>query len=261
MASALADLQAALQRDIVGQTHQTLDRLSVPKGASPESRLYVYQHAYVARLVEILCEDYDTTWTFLGDEMFYDLAKGFVTKYPSNTPNARWFSHRFPQFLAEEQIGQDAPALVEIARMERALADAFDAADDPIFTRENLAEVAATGIENASLTLHPSVTLIRCETNSYDIFKALRGEETPPPMANAVEPRWALIWRRDMTCRHMELDAEQGALLDLALQGHNFVRLCEFAVSLGDPDTAAVRMAGYLGQWIENHMVTNLSET
>ena len=255
----LAALQAALQRDIVGRTGEALERLKVPESASPEKRLFVYQNAYVQRLVGIMMKDYDTTWTFLGDQMFFDLAQEFVTKYPSNTPNARWFSHRFPDFLGEGDLGRDTPAVAEVARVERALGDAFDAANDPVFSREQLGVVAQQGLETAKLILHPSVTLLRLETNAYDIFKALRAEEMPPEIKAESEPRWALVWRRDLVCRHMELDAEQGALLDLAGQGHGVTALCEFAATLGDPETAAVRMAGYLGQWIDNEILTGMA--
>lgn len=257
MARNLADLQAALQKDILEGKTETLPRLSVPKGSSPEKRLFVYQNAYIMRLVEILSEDFDTTWTFLGDEMFYDLAQRFVRECPSNTPNARWFSHRFPEFLETQEINAQVPAIAEIARIERALSDAFDAKDARVFERSDLEKAAQSGIEDAVLSFHPSMTLIRLNTNAYDIFKALRSEAAPPAPANMDAPRWCLVWRRDLTCRHMEVEAEQGALLDLAQAGHGFTKLCEFSATLGNPDTAAIRMAQYLGSWIENEMVTD----
>ena len=258
MASKLAALQATLQQDILTGKTQSLPLLSVPKGATPEKRLFVYQYAYTTRLVGILSEDFDTTWTFLGDQTFYDLAREFIQTHPSNTPNARWFSHRFPDFLATGEKTKDIPAISEIAYMERALSDAFDAENAAVATRDDLARVAESNIEHAKFILHPSVTLLRQKTNSYDVFSALRKEETPAALKDEEEPQWLLVWRNDLMCRHMELDREQGALLDLVQQGYGFSQLCEVSATIGDPDTAAYRMAGYLGSWIENALITEI---
>lgn len=231
---------------------QTLPLLSVPAKSSPEKRLFVYQNAYVARLIEILGEDFDMTWTFAGDQLFYDLARKFIDTHPSNTPNARWFSHRFPEFIMGEDVHRDAPAIAEIAQLERALGDAFDAADGPVMDRADLETGFADGGTQKPLRFHPSVALLRMASNAYDIFNALRKSEAPPEMAVGQEDRWVLIWRQDLTCRHLELEPEQGILLDHALRGYSFERLCEVLMTLADPDSAAYRMAGYLGGWIDS---------
>jgi len=259
MASNLAALQAALQQDIISGGTDVLPLLSVPDNASPEKRLFVYQNAYVARLVEFLCEDFDTTWTFLGDKLFYDLARKYIRDCPSHTPNARWFSHGFPEFLDGEKLVREVPAIAEIARIERALGDAFDAFDTVPVSHGALADLVHSGIEKARLKLHPSVTLLRLETNSYDAFRALRNEQDPPAVKNEDETRWLLVWRKDFTCRHMELKPEQGVLLDLARQGSGFEMLCEVSATMDGPDTAAIRMAGYLSGWIENELVTEIA--
>jgi len=259
MAKNLAELQAALQIDIMhGQGH-TLPRLSVPKNASAKERLLVYQNAYVIRLGQILCEDYDTTWTFLGDDQFNALARAYIHAHPSDTPNARFFTDKFPEFLETQPIGAEHPAVPGIARLERALRDAFDAGDDPVIGPEDLATVGAENFDKAVFHLHPSVTLMRLGSNGYDVLCALRDEADPPAPERRDPGQWIAVWRRELTCRHVALEQEEGTLLDLAHQGHSFAQLCEASALFGDPDNTALRMAGFLQQWIANHMLSAIS--
>ena len=255
----LAELQAALQDDILTGQTRTLPRLKVPEAASPAARLHVYQHAYAARLVEILAEDYDTTWTFLGDQAFHDLARAYIRDCPSQTPNARWFGARFPDFLATRPALADIPAIADIARLERALADAFDAADAPVAGLSDLAALGVENIERATFALHPSVTLLGLGTNAHAIFSALRGDTAPPAPEALDDRQWIVIWRHDLMCRHLALGSEAGTLLDHARQGYDFARLAEVSMLMGDPDTAATRLAGHLQHWIGLGLITAIA--
>jgi hypothetical protein len=258
VASRLAELQAALQGDIMRGETTSLSRLSVPASVSPAARLHVYQHAYVARLTEILGEDYDTTWSFLGDENFHELTVDYVRDYPSHTRNARWFGHRFPDFLASHPKLAAVPAVAEIAGLERALADAFDAPDAAVVTHDDLAAIGAGNVEDLLFVLHPSVAVLGLATNAYDIFNALRGDAPLPAPRTRDDKAWVVVWRPDLTCRHAALGREEGILLDHVRQGYDFARLCEVSAMTGDADTAAARMAGYVRNWIALGLISGL---
>lgn len=255
MPRTLAELQAALQNDVLHRQSTTRDSLSVPQGTSAESRLAVYQNAYEIRLVNILGEDYDTLWTFVGDATFHELATGYLRDNPSTSRNARWVGHEFPSYLARHPIGAQVAVLPELARIERAIRDAFDAPDAPVAAPEDLATIA-DHVETAVFTLHPGLTLIPTQTNAYDIFLALRAGQTPPPPAEQDSVRWIVAWRRDLRSHHMELTPEEGTLLDLAARGSTFAHLCEVASMMGEPDTTAARMGGTLRRWLENGMLS-----
>ncbi|WP_422033027.1 putative DNA-binding domain-containing protein [Roseovarius sp.] len=255
MARTLAELQDALQNDVLNRQSTSLDSLSVPEGTTAESRLAVYQNAYETRLLNILSEDYDTLWSFMGDTAFRDLAQSYLRAHPSTSRNARWVGHALPDYLAAQPIAAQIPALPEIARLERAIRDAFDAPDAPVATPEDLATIADHP-EQTVFTLHPSLTLLPMRTNAYDIFRALRAGTTPPPPASGQDLRWIVAWRRDLNSHHAELTDGEGPLLDLARQGHSFAHLCEAAAMLGAPDTTAARMAAHLRGWLENGMIS-----
>ena len=61
----------------------------------------VYRNAYVARLAEILADDYEQLHAYLGDQAFAKLVKAYIDANPSDQRSARWFGRHLPDFVRE----------------------------------------------------------------------------------------------------------------------------------------------------------------
>lgn len=255
----LKDLQARIQNDVLSGTRVSLEDIRVPKGARAEDRLDVYQNAYRVRLIEILSKNYDATWSFLGDAQFYELAVNYFKTYPSTNANARWVGQKFPMFLENEPSIKDYPVIADLAKIERALEDAFDVPNSNVANFSDLEEAALKNVENLVLNFHPSVTVYTFETNAYDVFKSLRASKAPSGQIMLDNEQQILFWRKDLNCMHLSLEYEEGAILRAAIQNATFTQLCEICAEIDDPDSAALRMAGYLRKWIELQLISGFS--
>src|SRR4029079_15629477 len=80
---------AELLTEVVGD-----ERLDAP------ARLDVYARMYVARLVDVLREDYPRVAAVLGEEEFTRVAGEYVAAHRSTHPSLRWFGRAFPERLA-----------------------------------------------------------------------------------------------------------------------------------------------------------------
>ena len=258
MAKNLAELQSQMQSDILKRTHGTLPRISVPENTTAEKRFGVYQFAYLSRLIEILSGDYENTWKFVGDEQFYQLAVQYVEAYPSNHPNVRWFGRHFPKFLSEHESAGAHPVLAEIAAIEKAIEDAFDASNDDVATMDDLAAIPPELVTGLTFKLHSSCCLLKQQTNALAIYMALVEDETPEQPENLDEPLYTLAWRNNMMCQYRPLNAEEGMLIDLMQQGQSFATLCEMAATMQDADTAAARVAGHITGWLQSEIISEL---
>ena len=254
----LAELQQRLQADIMQRSGKILPELRTPPGSDRQKRLAVYQDAYKLRLTEVLANTHEKLWTCLGDKQFHRMADRYFDAFPSNHPNARFVSIRLPQFLATDARYREQPVLAEIAMIEQALEDVFDAPDAPIATMDDLAATPPDRVADLMIVFAPAIRLLTMETNALDIFQALGNEEEPPEPARAEETRNVLVWRRDMRSHYRDIGAEEKMLLDQGMAGQPFSVLCEMASVMDDPQTAAARVAGYLTNWITSEVISEL---
>src|SRR5258708_33950544 len=73
--------------------------------------------------------DHKLLHIYLGDEMFDAMGHAYVAANPSQNPNLRWFSSSLPDFLKSTEPYSKYPVLSDLAALEKALNDAFDAKD------------------------------------------------------------------------------------------------------------------------------------
>ncbi len=257
--SDFARQQSAFQRGILtGDDTVLAEILDSPK-EKRETLFGVYRYAYGSRLVEAMRNDHELLHLYLGDEMFDEMGHVYVKARPSEHPNLRWFSQGLPDFLKSTEPYCDHPILSDLAALEKALNDAFDAAEGPVLALTDMAGFAPDVWNDLTFSPHPSARRLDLNTNTPAIWMALKNDETPPDAEMLEEPARLLIWRQDTTPMFRELPAEEAMMWDEAANGIPFGVLCEMLATYHDPDGAAARGAGYLHGWISAGSLTGVS--
>jgi hypothetical protein len=219
----------------------------------------VYRHAYVSRLVESLRNDHPCLHGYLGDEMFDDMGKAYVAAKPSHHPNMRWFSQGLPEFLRATAPYKDYAVIGDLAQLEKAINDAFDAPEGPIIGITDVAAVDPQAWNDLRFQAHVSANRFDLSTNAAAIWIALHNEDTPPDAEVSQEPHRVLVWRQDVTPMFRELPAEEAMMWDEASAGIPFGVLCSMLATYDDPDGAAARGAGYLREWVTAGLLSGVS--
>jgi len=219
----------------------------------------VYRHAYGSRLVEAVRNDHELLHLYLGDETFDEMGHAYVRARPSEHSNLRWFSQGLPDFLKSTEPYCNHPILSDLAALEKALNDAFDAAEAPVVALEAMAGFAPEIWNDLVLQPHPSARRLDLATNAAAVWMALKNEATPPDATPLQVPSRLLIWRQDTTPMFRELAAEEAMMWDEAANAIPFGVLCEMLATYHDPDGAAARGAGYLHGWITSAALTAVS--
>lgn len=226
---------------------------------SAEQRLAFYGNGYRLRLQEALSTDYERLHSYLGDVLFDSLMQQYIDAYPSHHTSLRYFGQHMAELVKQQEPFSLYPEIAEIAGIEQAFADSFDAADSTIARLEQLAQLPAAAWVNLRLSFHVSVQLLSQQTNSFQIWRALANEEIPP-QASADETTW-LIWRQDLVSRYRALETAELAALNAAIAGHSFADICEALLEHFDEDETPQRAVTYLQQWINDQMVTTIAES
>ena len=257
--SEFARVQSDFQRGILtGDDSILAEILDSPK-EKREVLFGVYRHAYGSRLVDALRNDHELLHNYLGDEMFDAMGYAYVAAKPSHHPNLRWFSQGLPDFLKGTEPYSEHPILSDLAALEKALNDAFDAADAPVVALTDMAGFAPETWNDLRFEAHPGSCRLDVSTNVAAVWLALKNDETPPDAAALEELGRLLIWRQDTTPMFRELGAEEAMMWDEAAGGIPFGVLCSMLATYDDPDGAAARGAGYLHGWVTSGILTSVS--
>lgn len=221
-----------------------------------EPGLSVYRHAYKARLVEALTDNYTVLARALGDDAFEALGQAYVDAHPSRQASIRWFGHRLAHFMAGADDGLvPHPSLIDFAHMDWALRDAFDAADAEPLDPAALARLDPDAWAALVLHLHPSVRRVPLAWAIEPAWRVLRewqpGDEQPELPEPVEHQHELLVWRQGLETRWRSLEPLEAHLLHAVALGSPFALLCERAAGLlGDPEAAAPAVIAALRQWL-----------
>ena len=195
--SDFARQQSDFQRGILTGDDTVLAEILDSPREKREVLFGVYKYAYGSRLVEAMRNDHKLLHSYLGDEMFDAMGQAYVAANPSQHPNLRWFSQRRSGFSPNRR----SPTAIirwssDLAALEKALNDAFDAADAPVLALADMAGIAPEVWNDLTFQAHPSAFRLDVSTNASAIWLALKNDETPPDAVALEQPCRLLIWRQ-----------------------------------------------------------------
>jgi hypothetical protein len=251
----LKELQESFQQGILAGDDAILAEV---KDSAKEQRKVlfgVYRNAYVARLAEILADDYEQVHAYLGDQGFARLVKAYIAANPSDQRNARWFGRHLPAFVKRSEAFAKHPEVAELAALEKALADAFDGPDAEPLSIEQLAAIEPEAWPRLVFQPNPTAIRLTFATNAADIWSALKNETAPPKPRHLPEPQATVVWRQDFMARFRPLSTEEAMMWNEAAKGVRFGVLCEMVATFAGEDGAELRAATYLKDWVDTGML------
>jgi hypothetical protein len=156
-------------------------------------RLSVYQNNTFLGLTVVLKATFPVVAQLVGDGFFKTLARHYYEKYPLASGNRHTFGGDLAAFLTTFDPAAALPYLPDMAALEWALLESEIAPDAPTasfadLTAETLADPDFT------LSLHPSVRIIRVHYNVLDLWRAHQ-QEVPDTLTLHQTPHDLLIAR------------------------------------------------------------------
>jgi hypothetical protein len=259
----LARLQHAFQ-DCVLQPDKSgaASWVSASGRADHETRLSVYIHAYRGRLKEVLANDYPAVLMSIGDNQFNVLADDYIRAHPSHYYSLRDFGRHLPAFLSglmqRHEDWRSMHWIYELALFERTLGQAFDAADDTIFSEQDMAGIADEAWPELRFHMHPSVHRLDLEWNIPEIWQALTDECSAQVAAIHESASPWLVWRDQLITRFRSMQTDEQLALDELRAGASFSHVCEVLATLMSEDEIPLRAAGLLKSWMAQGLITGV---
>ena len=187
-------------------------------------RLDVYANMYFFRLRDVLAEDFARTAGALGEARWHNLVTDYLLAHPPTSWSLRWAGEALPEFLRGHAYGAERPWLADVAALEQARNEAFQALDAPRLDPQSLAAVPPEEWPGLRFEALPGTALVE---SRWDLAAWWEGDGSEPPR-EAEETR-ALLVARDAEgdVRHAPLDAPDAKAARLLLGGEPFADVCE----------------------------------
>jgi hypothetical protein len=188
-----ASLPAAVDDVILPSTHQT--------GAE---RLAIYQHAYLARLLECMQAEFPLLSKALDAELFRELATGYLVHHPPTSYTLAELGRAFPDYLKHTHPQDDATgwfeAMAELAALEWVTAEVYQGPGTEQSPPLNTSLFTPENWHALSLSLSPCVRLLEFDYPVHEYYRALREDEIGPPPAGGKTN--LVVSRLNYTVRH-----------------------------------------------------------
>jgi hypothetical protein len=269
----------AAQQEWFARAVMTPESVPAPVGASqaasiltagpkldPLGRLEIYRHAYHARLIECLLDDYPAVAATLGEADFDELCRKYIATYPSTGSNLNGFGAHMaslcraeaaePAAIASRELGS---FVADLAALEWAIVEVIHAASADPLTMTGLAAIPAGKWADARLVATPAFRLLRFAYPVNAYFQAFREErepEVPLPQASAV-----VVYRSGPTIWRMDLGEAAFDLLHALTSGQTLAASLDEAngaLSEVDEGEAAARVTAWFRDWVSSGLFSSV---
>jgi hypothetical protein len=210
------------------------------------ARLQVYADAYFLRLRDVLAENFPRLATIVGPERFEDLAHEYLERHPSEHPSLRFLGRELAALLARH--ADLAPALADLARLEWARVEVFDAADCEPLTIEALRSIRPDDWPSLRFVPIPALTTLHTAWPAHQVW-AGADPATVAPSASRIR-----VWRaRDGRVFHAPMEEGAGEALERLIAGAPFEAVCSAFDDLSSP---AEQVTALLVRWLEDGILS-----
>lgn len=239
---------AAEQEQALGA--RTLEDLVTPSGRlGAADRLAIYHHAYRARLVECVADDYRALAKALGGAPFEALARSYVAAHPSRSWDLVPYAAGLPPHILAATTAWSGPltraAAADLARLEWAMVEVLHAPSPPAIALDALAALPPERGGEVRLVPSPALRVLAFDHDVHALYKsALRGEPGPDPLER---PSFVAVWRKGAHIWRMALTAVTYQLLTALVRG------APLGEALGAvPEDASEDVMRWFAEWMQD---------
>lgn len=215
-----------------------------PRGTPDAKRFAVYRNNIHVSLVGALAARFPVSQMLVGEEFFTAMARLYVVEHKPRSPVLLHYGDSFPGFIAAFPPARIIPFLSDLARLELAWTQSYNAADTAPLKPADLARLAPEALAELRLFWAPATRLVRSHWSVGSIWSAHQTVPFVPPRTEA--PETVLITRPLADVRLTIIPPAAAVLLDALHAGKRLAQAAEITLDHFpefDPGSALVGLA------------------
>jgi hypothetical protein len=220
-------------------------------------RIGIYRDMYLARLREALASDYPGLLHYLGDEAFTALVTAYVHAHPSRSYTLNRLGDHLPEYIRSAKGLPRPKFLFDLARLELAMSQLFDASESPVLKPCDIADVSAEAWETAQLKPIDAFRLLAFDYPVSAYLASVR-DGTPHPSTRR-KNSCVVIFRQNYTLQRLDLTRPAYELLSSLASGVPLGR----ALSLASRRRAIgeVQLFSWFRDWVANGLFQTVEQS
>jgi hypothetical protein len=219
-------------------------------------RVGIYHGMYRLRMAEALEADYPGLARFLGKDAWAGVVSGYVTAHPSTSYTLNVLGRRLPEWLRARSDLRHRAFCADLARLEWAVCESFDAAEAPRLEPDAIDSLAPEDWPEARLVPSPALRLVRLGWNAGEWLDTAKDEahRHPRPRQKA---GFVVVFRRELAVYRREAGRAAFALLSDLAAGRSVGHAVERSFGRRDPPDSA-SLARWFRQWAADGVFTRI---
>jgi hypothetical protein len=218
---------------------------------SPVEQLEIYREQFWLRHTGSLVEDFPGLGGILGQEDWERLAEQYLSETVPDSYTLRDLGLQLPKLIERADWLPHQALCLDMARLEVAYIEVFDAPDTEPLTPERLASISEDQLGDCRLVVAPCVRLLSVQYPVADLRRQLRAasesDDSAPVPIPEKNPQNLAIYRKDLRLWDMPLSDVAFAFLTGLAAGGSLAAAAERAAS--SPEREAELGAG-IGEWL-----------
>jgi hypothetical protein len=183
---------------------------------TPAERIDIYHGMYLLRMAEALETDFPALAHFLGEDRWAALVRGYVEVHPSRSYTLNVLGRRLPGWLHEAEALPRRGFCHDLARLEWAITEAFDAEQTPRLTEAELSATPDDAWDGARLVPSAALRLVELRWNANEWLDSTKDDRHDHPRPRRRQT-WVAVFRQSYAVYRRELSRPAYRLLsDLA---------------------------------------------
>ncbi|MGH9425328.1 MAG: hypothetical protein ACRD2L_03360, partial [Terriglobia bacterium] len=185
------------------------------------------------------------------------LIRAYLARHPSTQPSLRHLGRYFATFLDTREEAQALPFLSDLARLEWARLEVFDAPEAELLKIEHLHNLAPDAWPGLRFHMVSAFQTLQSDWPVQEIWAA--AESTVPQSKWLQQETTSLrVWREGFAVYHTKIDVAEQKALDCIGAGEPFAAVCAALESLLPAAEAAATAGSLLLRWIEDGILASL---
>jgi hypothetical protein len=168
----LREIQQAFADGVIEGTYHAVAGAIHPEDSALRS-VALYRRLIRNNYVQALKITYPVLLRFVGERYFGLVARGYVQQYLSTSGDLFPYGRHLPAWLNASQV---SPLLAELARLEWACHEVYQAADSPPLSHDHLHALASVDPSRVTFHLHAASRLLSFPFPVHRVWLALQPE-------------------------------------------------------------------------------------